>query len=460
MSSSVSISVRNLGKCYTIFNKPHERLLQMFARSRKKYYREFWALRNVSFELRKGETIGVIGRNGSGKSTLLQMICGTLSPTEGEVEVKGRVAALLELGSGFNPEFTGRENVYMSAALYGLSDQAVAEKFDKIAAFADIGDFIDQPVKTYSSGMFVRLAFAIIANVDADILIIDEALAVGDALFTQKCMRFLRKFREEHTLLFVSHDTGSVVNLCDKAIWLDQGEVRGLGPAKEISESYLATLFEKEGGAEAGNDTKDEMVDADLELKEPLAAELEVLWRDQRQDFINSSPLRNDIEVFRCNIAGADCFGEGGAEIRNVRLEDEHGVALNWVVGGEIAILRIEVVALVDIERPIIGFYVKDRLGQTLFGDNTFCTYASRPLRVVRGERVIARFRFPMPWLARGDYSIAVAVAEGTQAEHIQRQWVHDALLFRSHHDPLSTGIVGIPMLDISLALQERVASD
>src|SRR3990167_2532409 len=197
MSSETAIKITNLSKCYHIYDKPHDRLLQMLMRGRKQYYREFWALNDVSFEIKKGETVGIIGRNGSGKSTLLQMICGTLNPTKGQVETHGRIAALLELGSGFNPEFTGRENVYMNASVLGLSNEEIDARFDDIAAFADIGEFIEQPVKTYSSGMMVRLAFAVIAHVDADILVIDEALSVGDAFFTQKCMRFLRKFMEK-----------------------------------------------------------------------------------------------------------------------------------------------------------------------------------------------------------------------------------------------------------------------
>lgn len=447
-SDAGSISVKGLGKCFAIYARPHQRLMQMFVRSRKKYYKEFWALKDVSFELKKGETIGIIGRNGSGKSTLLQMICGTLNQTEGIIAVKGKVAALLELGAGFNPEFTGRENVYLCAALYGLDRKEVDQKFELIAAFAGIGDFIDQPVKIYSSGMFVRLAFAIIANVDADILIIDEALAVGDALFTQKCMRFLRAFKEEHTLLFVSHDTSSVINLCDRAIWLDEGQIRGYGPAKAVAEQYLAALF--------GQSEKKEPTESPL--LENLRVVKAAAWRDHRQDFVNSSLHRNDMEVFRFNTTDTEEFGAGGAKILNVTLNDSLGRALSWVVGGEVVMLRVEVASLRCLLSPIVGFYVKDRLGQTLFGDNTYLNYAATPIQSRAGSVFIAEFKFPMPWLAQGDYSIAVAVADGTQAEHVHQQWVHDALLFRSHHDPLSTGIVGIPMLEIKLLTMSTVS--
>ena len=203
------------------------------------YYREVPAVENVSFEVKKGETLGIIGRNGSGKSTLLQLIVGTLSPTSGTVEMDGRVAALLELGAGFHPEFTGRENVFLNGALLGLSQQDIEAQLDEMLAFADIGASIDQPVKTYSSGMVVRLAFAVMAHVKADILVIDEALAVGDAFFVQKCMRFLRAFMERGTVLFVSHDSAAVLSLCRKALWLEHGRIAGIGEAKTVCDGYL-----------------------------------------------------------------------------------------------------------------------------------------------------------------------------------------------------------------------------
>lgn len=258
-SNDIAIRVSNLSKCYAIYDSPRDRLKQfvmprlrrLLGRPSKSYYREFWALRDVSFEVKKGETVGIIGRNGSGKSTLLQMICGTLTPTNGSIQTNGRVAALLELGSGFNPEFTGRENVYMNAAVLGLTKDEIDARFDEIAAFADIGDFIGQSVKTYSSGMMVRLAFAVIAHVDADILVVDEALAVGDAVFTQKCMRFIRRFQENGSLIFVSHDTASVQNLCKSGIWLKNGKIEQIGTAKSVSEAYLQYTLQEIYGDES-----------------------------------------------------------------------------------------------------------------------------------------------------------------------------------------------------------------
>jgi len=252
MSSEIAIKVENLSKCYQIYDQPRDRLKQFvlprfkrFAgRHSKQYFREFWALKDVSFEVKKGETVGIIGRNGSGKSTLLQLICGTLNPTCGDIETKGRIAALLELGSGFNPEFTGRENVYMNAAVIGLSKEETDARFDDIATFADIGDFIDQPVKSYSSGMVVRLAFAVAINVDPEILIVDEALSVGDELFQRKCFSRIEAISKQGaTILFVSHSGGTIVELCDRAVLMDAGEKLAVGLPKQIVGRYQKLLY-------------------------------------------------------------------------------------------------------------------------------------------------------------------------------------------------------------------------
>ncbi|WP_442594934.1 ABC transporter ATP-binding protein [Parapusillimonas sp. JC17] len=444
MSSDIAISVEHVGKTFRMYKRPQDRLLQRFFPN-KQYFREFHALSDISFHVNRGETVGIIGRNGSGKSTLLQLICGTLTPTLGQITVHGRVAALLELGAGFNPEFTGRENVYLNATILGLSRKEVDERLDDIFAFAEIGDFVDQPVKTYSSGMYVRLAFAVIAHVDADILIIDEALAVGDALFTQKCMRFLRQFRKKGTILFVSHDSAAVTNLCQRAIWLREGQIVEQGNAKEVCEAYLASLFD-------AKNTKSAVAEADVIRAEPEE------WIDQRRDFINASPLRNDLEIFRFDPDKAG-FGRGHAKITDVHLADDQGHRMAWVVGGEITNLHVQVQTSQPLDRPIVGFYVKDRLGQTLFGDNTYLTYANDPQAVEAGETLKARFRFPMPLLPVGDYSIAVAIADGTQAEHVQHHWIHDAVLFRSHCSASATGLVGIPMLDIQLQADGQEAA-
>lgn len=449
MSSDIAIKAEGLSKCYQIYNQPHDRLKQsiyprlqrLSGKQPKQYFREFWALKDVSFEIERGETVGIIGRNGSGKSTLLQMICGTLNPTDGNIQSKGRIAALLELGSGFNPEFTGRENVHMNAALLGLSREQTHARFDDIIAFADIGDFIEQPVKTYSSGMMVRLAFAVIAHVDADILVVDEALAVGDAFFTQKCMRFLRSFMKTGTVLFVSHDTASVTSLCTKAIWIEQGKVLQQGTPKDVCENYLEAFYEAHQGK--GTTTR---------IKPPRPRHSMAGVKDQRQELINASNLRNDIQLFDFDTE-APSFGKGEAQIVSVQFLDLHGHPLKWIVGGEDVILRVDVVAHSPLDSPIIGFFIKDKLGQCLFGDNTWLSYMDAPLTCAGGQYLVANFAFQMPRLSTGSYSITAAIANGTQHEHVQHHWVHDAVTFKSESTSVAGGLIGIPMKRISLEL-------
>ena len=440
------IEVNEVGKCYQIYEKPQDRLKQMLWRGRRRYYHEFWALRNMSFTVRRGQTVGVIGRNGSGKSTLLKMLCGTLAPTTGTLAVRGRVAALLELGTGFNPEFTGRENVYLNAAILGLDDAEIECYLPEILAFADIGEFIDQPVKTYSSGMAVRLAFSVAAHVHADILVIDEALAVGDMFFVQKCMRFLRKFQEHGTLFFVSHDTAAVVNLCDHVLWLEQGRMRESGPAKEVCEHYLATLRESEGG-----NVSIEPLSRQPATEVTLHV-LPVEQIDQRLAFLNQTQFRNDLELFsfRREVEG---YGAGAIRILDAGFEDGQGRSLHWMVGGELVTLTVRALILIDLENPIIGFFVKDRLGQNLFGDNTYLSYATAPLRVTSGQQLTSRFTFRMPVLPIGDYSVDVAAASGSQQDHVIHCWCDDVLVFKSHASSVRQGygLVGIPMLDIEL---------
>ena len=246
-SNDIAIRVSNLSKCYQIYDTPRDRLKQFImprirrvaGKQQKQYFREFWALKDVSFEIKKGETVGIIGRNGSGKSTLLQMICGTLTPTSGSIQTNGRIAALLELGSGFNPEFTGRENVYMNAAVLGLTEDEVDARFDDIVAFADIGDFIEQPVKTYSSGMYVRLAFAVSVHTKPDILVVDEALSVGDIAFQNKCIEKIQSLKKTGTcILFVSHDLSAIQILCDRVLWIKTGSLRLAGYSVDVCQEY------------------------------------------------------------------------------------------------------------------------------------------------------------------------------------------------------------------------------
>ena len=441
-SCELAIVVAGVSKCYPLYERPENRLKQAIVPRLQRavgmapstFFRESWALRDVSFSVARGETVGIIGRNGSGKSTLLQTICGTLTPTAGRVETSGRVGALLELGSGFNPEFTGRENVHMNAAILGMSPEEIAAKYDAIVAFADIGEFIDQPVKTYSSGMYVRLAFAVIAHADADLLVVDEALSVGDVFFAQKCMRFLRDFQKRGTVLFVSHDAAAIVNLCDRAIWLDRGRVAMDGPAKTVCEAYRASAYGHVpvNGAVAATP-------APADAPEPSAAV------DEDDGGFDAGRLR----VFRFDPERAG-FGDGGARLISVAFEDAAGQPLHHVEGGEVVRLVVQAEACRDIASPIVGFFLKDRLGQQLFGKNTF--QDERPAATTpAGDVIHAVFEFRMPYLPRGRYTLDVAIADGTHLVHVQSAWVYDAVTLESVSSTVSSGLVGIPFRSITL---------
>lgn len=440
------IAARGLSKYYEIYKKPSDRLRQMVFRGRRTFYEPFWALRDVSFSVSRGECLGIIGRNGAGKSTLLQILAGTLTPSSGNVAVNGRVAALLELGSGFNPEYTGRENIWLNASILGLANAEIADRFDAIIAFADIGQFIDQPVKSYSSGMALRLAFSVVAHVDADLLIIDEALAVGDAFFTQKCMRFMRKFISEKSVILVSHDTLAVSSLCTRAILLENGSIKEQGAPKDIVATYLKDMYEERQGVTEVKPT--------VEMPSMVRALPDEDFRDMRIDLYNSSTLRNDIQVFPFDRNSAG-FGKGGASITNAYLLDKHGFPLAWIVGGEPVTLEIFARVDRDMHSPIIGFNIWNSYGQALFGDNTFIPYMQNPLFVASGQTIRAKFSFVMPILASGDYSISIAIAEGTQEDHVQHDWKHDAIIFRSTSTSCHIGMMGIPMKSITMQVEQ-----
>lgn len=429
MSSEMVIDVNGLGKAYQMYSQPHDRLKQFLVpRFRKalglggkNYYRDFWALKDISFTIERGTTMGIIGRNGSGKSTLLQIVCGTLNPTKGASTVHGRVAALLELGSGFNPEFTGRQNVYMNASILGLKQSEIDARFERIAGFADIGDFIDQPVKTYSSGMMVRLAFAVIAHVDADILIIDEALAVGDAVFTQKCMRWLRNFQKTGTVLFVSHDTSSILSLCDKAMWLHEGRCMQIGKAKEVAESYLR------------------------HTQEAVAAEgivfEEIHGESQKPEAAAGVDTATKVQIFD-NLKDSSGWKTDHAELLSVSLASFAEGKKSVFSGGEEIQVEILAKAHKSLNSPILGWFLKDRLGQSLFGEHTL-TYQD-PIPVAPGDVLKAVFRFTLPLLPNGDYSITASIADGDLSDHVQHHWLHDCVLVRVESEKLRYGLVGI----------------
>ena len=467
MSSDIAISASGLSKAYLIYSKPTDRLLQgivprlqriakpLLQRvgaqiQEKTYFSPHWALQPIDFNAARGETLGVIGRNGSGKSTLLQLVCGTLTPTSGDVKVRGRVAALLELGSGFNPEYTGRENVFLNASVLGLTQEETLARIDDILAFADIGDYVDQPIKTYSSGMNIRLAFAVIAHVDADILIIDEALAVGDAYFQQKCLRWLRQFRETGTVLFCGHDTGAVMSLCQRALWLDKGRLQMEGSAKDVCEAYAASIQAQTMG----------LPERIVKIARPRPG-IVVNESDTGLERVQQVPIEPPLPppppeqpaIFDVR-EKSNSFGSGHAEIIDAKLTAADGTTLSWIEGGEAVAVTAQIRINADMESPIVGFHIKDRLGQPLLGDNTYFTYAEKGLEFKQGQEITARFAFRLPYVASGRYSLTVAIASGTLDTHVQHHWLHDALMF-DVHSPYRNGVtIAVPMQEMKLTIE------
>ncbi len=420
MSDNFVIRSENTGKCYQIYNRPLDRLKQSLWRGKKKFYQEFWAIKDISFEIRKGETVGIIGSNGSGKSTLLQIICGILRPTEGELEISGRIAALLELGAGFNPEFTGRENLFMNAAIMGLSHSEISKRYNDIAEFADIGQFIDQPVKTYSSGMYVRLAFAIAVNLSPDILVVDEALAVGDIRFQQKCITKIKKFCKTGTVIFVSHDTTAIMELCSRVIWIESGKIRMDNIPKFVVEKYLQYMYEGDKTVKTSEVSK-------ISEVQPLISE-------------------DDAEIAGFSIINDKFrqFGNLKAVIKGVRIISGQGKN-NLIYTGEPCEISMIIDSYSDIANPLIGYIVKDPLGREIFGDNTaLLKYNLSGMR--KGERYLISFKIDSyPSINEQDYSLSVAVADGSSDEHEQCHYVYDAVIFRSIPERTPVGIFSVP---------------
>lgn len=382
MSSEIAVSVRNLTKTYRTFAHPGDRLKQALTFGRVSFHRRFTALEDVSFDVKRGEILGIIGRNGSGKSTLLQLICGILKPTAGSVQVNGRVSALLELGSGFNPEFTGRENVFFQGAIMGLSREEMAARFDDIAAFADIGEFIDQQVRTYSSGMYVRLAFAVSIHMMPDILVIDEALAVGDAGFQNKCLAAIKRFRDNGAaILLVSHDMGAVRAICDRAALIRAGRLMVMGSSGEVCDDYLRDIRVGETGAASTSSVP--RVDGNSQLP---------------------SGFRMD-ETFMSTAASR--YGEGSVKVTAVEVLNEGEFPIEVVEFDQLVKIRIHLLSKKDVEANI-AYQLRDR---------TLTPILSSSALLIEGKLVsmsaqtglILDFSTRLPVL-KGHYSILVQV--------------------------------------------------
>lgn len=428
ISEDTAIRVSHLSKCFQIYEKPSHRLLQMLSRGYKKYYREFWALKGVSFDVKKGETIGIVGRNGSGKSTLLQLICGTLNSSGGSIQVNGRIAALLELGSGFNPEFTGRENVYMNAAILGLKKDEIDARYAEIESFAEIGQFIDQPVKTYSSGMAVRLAFAVAINSDPEVLVVDEALSVGDELFQRKCFSRIEAIKKNGaTILFVSHSGAAVVGLCDRAILIDQGELLSSGTPKEIIGKYQKLLY---APAHKQEDIRGSIRSELLQIE---SADSSSVTAEEPEEYFDPSLIpKSTLE-----------YESQGALISDVQIRTLAGEQVNCLRrGGEYRYMyKVSFQKSATLVR--FGMLIKSGMGIELGGSASAPTAERCISYVASGVQFNVEFKFKCA-LNSGTYFLNAGVQGATDADQVFLHRILDVCMFRvlpeDYH--LATGMI------------------
>ena len=409
MSLEKVITVNSVSKYYRLYKRNSDRIKETFHPFRKQYHKPFKALDDVSFSLKQGDSLGVIGKNGSGKSTLLQILCGVLQPSSGDVLVNGRVSALLELGAGFNPEFTGRENVYLSATIMGLSREYIDENIEKIFSFADIGEYVDQPVKLYSSGMYVRLAFATAVSIDPEILIVDEALAVGDIFFQQKCIAHMKEMTSKATIIFVTHDMQSVSNLCERVILLNDGRIAFDGDPIDAVSNYTKLVHNERF----------------QEKKLPG----DTVSFDNKKVTDCNEQKKDSVEEGWLPVSESDRGGALEVEILKVRITDKDNEIKETVVEGEKIIVQVVLMAKKDIENIIVGYTIKDRIGNSIFGENTKSSLAEG-FSVTEGESVVS-FEFVWPEVYPETYTITVGIGEGHDPfVHKIHCWAHNIASF------------------------------
>ncbi len=400
--STSAIAFSEVSKSYAIYDNPSDRLKELVTLNRRKFHRDFWAVRDLSFEVRKGETFCVIGENGAGKSTLLQLVAGIMRPSSGSVEVNGRVSALLELGAGFNPEFSGRDNVYLNGSILGLSTTQMDARYRSIEEFAEIGEFIHQPVKTYSSGMAIRLAFAVAIHLDPDILLVDEALAVGDIYFRQRCMRKVHELRAAGTtIVFVSHAMSDVKALGDRTAWLEAGRVRELGETGRVVSLYMAAMAEKDS-AYLGLHSRS----VRLAKAESLGPPTEII------DTIPNIDHRH---------------GDGRARVIGIAVVDAAGNPLHVLEPESRIVVRISVRAHSDIASPNVGFMLRNQLGIDFAGTNTLRDgYELPPMRP--GDIYTVDFHLDLPILYPSHFSFSPAIADGSLTNYTMCDWIDNAI--------------------------------
>jgi len=418
MCSEIStLKVSSLSKRYQIYDQPHDRLKQsvvprldrLVGRTPRSYFREFWALRDVTFDVKRGESVAVIGRNGAGKSTLLQLLCGTLQPSEGTIERVGRVSALLELGAGFNPEFTGRENVYLNATILGLSRSEIESRLDDIFAFADIGQFIDQPVKIYSSGMYVRLAFAVAINVSPDLLLVDEALSVGDSPFQAKCLLRVRRMLDDGvSMLLVTHSMNTAIEFCQRALYLRKGTMRGFAEAREMARQYAEDVVSEE-----------QVKGVEQEFNPPAVKNSNGSMPDASTNWVEDS---------------ATSTGAGRSLVRRVRLLNEKGQETGAYAYGDKLVAELLVHYQSDVRCPCLGIQVLSVDDITLWSNTTM--RMERSIEAAKnGETRIYRWRLPVHF-GGGRYHIALGVGDIDEGEYRRHHRLYFAAAFEVYQEP------------------------
>ena len=399
MAEDIAISVNDVSKMYKLYDNPMDRLKESLGLSRKKKYKEHYALNHVSFQVHKGETVGIIGTNGSGKSTILKIITGVLSPTGGEVSVNGRLSALLELGAGFNGEYSGLENVYLNGSIIGFSREEIDAKLQSILDFADIGEFIHQPVKTYSSGMFVRLAFAVAINIDPEILIVDEALSVGDVFFQAKCYRKFEEFKEMgKTILFVSHDLSSIGKYCDRVVLLNKGEKLAEGGAKEMVNLYRRVLVNQYDDADLEEGAENAEAGQDGQLTDGTAGE-----NVSKKEHAGGGRAMKDSLNLNPKVLE---YGSKLGEIVDFAIRDDTGMITNVIEKGKEFSVQMKVRFQADVNDPIFAFTLKDLKGTEITGTNTM--YEHTPVKPQKaGDVREITFKQIMP-LEAGEYMLCL----------------------------------------------------
>lgn len=432
MEQEISIKVNNVCKVYNLYDKPIDRLKEVVFSNKVPYHKEYYALKNISFEVKQGETFGIIGTNGAGKSTLLKMITGVSTPTSGKVLTNGKISALLELGAGFNKNYTGRENIYLNGTMMGYTKDEMKYRVDNILDFADIGDFVDQPVKTYSSGMFARLAFAVAINVEPEILIVDEALSVGDVFFQNKCYKKFEELRSKNTtIIFVSHDIGTVRRMCSRVLWIEHGEQQMLGESGEVCTQYTNSILDKRGREAA----KDGSLDKDYTKYTAKHFELE---NYPAISYTNESILNDDVKII-----SAFLLDEFGERVSNCHINGSYTLSIIFE-------------SKISIENCIAGFVIETVKGLWIINCNSAMCGEKKTFKVDRDTFNRVDFKFVMPALSNGDYVVGVAISQGNALDFKVMTWLYNVLYIQISDSGNTSAVMNInPKIELFHADRE-----